>query len=408
MKKNQIYLLTILLTLASCNGGSSDQEFPAINKVEDHIKTIKIPKEISSGKEIFEMDLSRVVKDFDVVALETTPEALVGNIDELFFDDEKIFVIDRRVAKSIFIFKQNGEFISKIDRVGRGPTEYFEIYDATIDKNQKHIIIQDLEGRKFQYYDYNGDYLFKKKMPFLFDSFEVLDSATMAFHTSRSYNIDFPGLHHKADVAIGKVDGTVHFTHKSKDYRNDFTFVNSMKEISKFNDIVSYNPTYNDTIFRVTNNRLIAEYVIDFQGKGIPESRWPDMTDREFKKATRKYPYFTGVYATLDKYLYLKIISPVRAGDLIIPLIYNKTNEEIIFGNSTLIGSTETGHNYEFGFFDSPITSFKENTLVCVIRQDEAEARSEILKKLFKEKKVPFPEDFSIQSNPVLMFYHLK
>ena len=103
MKKSKIYLLTILLVLSSCNGGSSDKEFPAINKVEDHIKIIKIPKEISSGKEIFEMDFSRVVKDFDVVALETTPEALVGNIDELFFDDEKIFVVDRRVAKSIFI-----------------------------------------------------------------------------------------------------------------------------------------------------------------------------------------------------------------------------------------------------------------------------------------------------------------
>ena len=97
-----LMVVTILLILlSSCNGGSSDKEFPAINKVEDNIKTIKIPKEISSGKEIFEMDLSRVVKDFDVVALETTPEALVGNIDELFFDDEKIFVIDRRVAKSI-------------------------------------------------------------------------------------------------------------------------------------------------------------------------------------------------------------------------------------------------------------------------------------------------------------------
>ena len=409
MKKNQIYLLIILLVLISCDGGSSDQEFPAIDKVEDHIKIIKIPKEISSGKEIFNMDFNRVVKDFDVVALETTPEALVGNIDELFFDDEKIFVIDRRVAKSIFIFKQNGEFISKIDRVGRGPVEYFEIWDATIDKSQKHIIIQDLEGRKFQYYDYNGDYLFKKKMPFLFTSFEILDSATMAFHTYRSYNIDFPGLHHKADIAIGKVDGTVHFIHKSKTYRDDFTFVNSMKEISKFNDVVRYNPTYSDTIFRVTNNRLITEYVLDFQGKGIPESRWPDMTDREFEVVTRKYPYFTGVYVTLDKYLYLKIISPVRAGSLVINFIYNKANEEIIFGNGVIIGNEKVS-NPELGFFLSPamITSFKENTLVCAIRQDQAEARSEILKGLFKEKNVPFPEDFSIQSNPVLMFYHLK
>ena len=404
MKKSQIYLLTILLTLAACNGGSSDQEFPTINKVEDHIKIIKIPKEIlSSNKKEVLFDPSQVVKDFDVVALETTPEALVGNIDELFFDDEKIFVIDRRVAKSIFIFKQNGDFISKIDRRGRGPTEYFEIYDATIDKSQKHIIIQDLEGRKFQYYDYNGDYLFKKKMPFLFDSFEVLDSAMMAFHTSRSYNIDFPGLHHKADVTIGKVDGTVHFIHKSKTYRDDFTFVNRTKRISKFNDIVRYNPTYNDTIFSVTNNRLIAEYVLDFQGKGIPESRWPNMTDREFKKAIRKYPFFTGEYVTLDKYLYLDIHSPKYRSHL----VYNKINGEITFGNTTLIG-TEKGHNYEFSFFDSPITSFKENTLVCAIRQDEAEARSEILKGLFKEKNVPFPEDFSIQSNPVLMFYHLK
>ena len=404
MKKNQIYLLTILLTLASCNGGSSDKEFPTINKVEDHIKIIKIPKEIlSSNKKEVLFDPSLVVKDFDIVALETTPEALVGNIDKLFFNDEKIFVIDRRVAKSIFIFKQNGEFISKIDRVGRGPTEYFEIWDATIDKSEKHIIIQDLEGRKFQYYDYNGDYLFKKKMPFLFTSFEILDSATMVFYTSRSYNIDFPGLHHKADITIGKVEGTVDFIHKSKTYRDDFTYSNRSHRISNFNNHVNFNPRYNDTIFKITNNRLIAEYVLDFQGKGIPESRWPDMTDREFQKAIRKYPYFTGEYVTLDKYLYLDIHSPKYRSHL----IYNKMNGEITFGNTTLIG-TEKGHNYEFSFFDTPITSFKENTLVCVVNQINAEARSEILKGLFKEKNVPFPEDFSIQSNPVLMFYHLK
>ena len=251
--------------------------------------------------------------------------------------------------------------------------------------------------------------MFKKKMPFLFDSFELLDSVAMAFHTSRSYNIDFPGLHHKADIAIGKVDGTVHFIHKSKTYRDDFTFGNRTKRISKFNDIVRYNPTYNDTIFSVTNNRLVAEYVLDFQGKGIPESRWPDMTNREFKKAIRKYLFFTGEYVTLDKYLYLKIISPVRAGSLVINFIYNKINEEIIFGNGVIIGNEKVS-NPELGFFTRPamITSFKENTLVCAIRQDQAEARSEILKELFKEKNVPFPEDFSIQSNPVLMFYHLK
>jgi len=77
------------------------------------------------------------------IILETTKESLIGTINSLQVFDNKIFILDGYMAKKLFIFDMNGKFISQIGNFGKGPGEYIDISDFTINVDEKHIYIRD-------------------------------------------------------------------------------------------------------------------------------------------------------------------------------------------------------------------------------------------------------------------------
>ena len=67
-----------------------------------------------------------------LIQLETRPECLVGEIDKIFFYKDRLYVLDRRVGKSVFVFDLKGKWISTIARTGHGPGEYINITNPFI------------------------------------------------------------------------------------------------------------------------------------------------------------------------------------------------------------------------------------------------------------------------------------
>ena len=58
------------------------------------------------------------------IVLETTPESTIGTIDKLIVRENKIYIMDKEITKSLFVFSIEGKFLYKINRAGRGPGEY--------------------------------------------------------------------------------------------------------------------------------------------------------------------------------------------------------------------------------------------------------------------------------------------
>ena len=90
---------------------------------------------------------------YHTIALETTPNNLIGGIDKIVLQNEHIYILDKKQA-TIFIFTHNGKYQNKIANQGRAPGEYlsisdFEVYDS-------HVYCLSRTNQKIFKYDTNG------------------------------------------------------------------------------------------------------------------------------------------------------------------------------------------------------------------------------------------------------------
>jgi hypothetical protein len=92
--------------------------------------------------------------DFEVIPLETIDESIISYIERVKTYNNRFYIQDRE-QKVIFIFDENGKYINKINRLGRGPGEYIYINDFDIYNDYIYI----LSVPKILRYDLNGKYI---------------------------------------------------------------------------------------------------------------------------------------------------------------------------------------------------------------------------------------------------------
>lgn len=79
------------------------------------------------------------IESYDVIKLEAVEEATIGTIDKVVFYDGNLYVLDKK-RRRIVIFDNQGTYVSKIDRVGRGPGEYLQIDDFDIHDGKVYLL----------------------------------------------------------------------------------------------------------------------------------------------------------------------------------------------------------------------------------------------------------------------------
>jgi hypothetical protein len=112
-----------------------------------------IPKE----REIY---YSSIFKKGKTIILETSDECLIGAIDGIQVVDNLLFIIDRTITNTLFVFDKDGHFIRKIGTQGKGPGEYLQVADFTVDSLKKEIYLLDSFLRKINKYKIDtGEFL---------------------------------------------------------------------------------------------------------------------------------------------------------------------------------------------------------------------------------------------------------
>lgn len=155
--------------------------------------------EIIKNENILEIDMSNFEKykptpnlilSVDYVPLETKSNCLIGEISKLIYHDEKIFVGDFRYSNAIFIFNKTGQYINKIDRLGKGPGEY--IYLSDFDVNNNNIYIYAVN--KILIYSFKGELIKELPIDIKALGFSVTSSEEFVFYKyiknkNISYNV---------------------------------------------------------------------------------------------------------------------------------------------------------------------------------------------------------------------------
>lgn len=144
MNKNWLFLFLIFL---SCS---------EVKEIGD--KTIIPVADVVGTGEI--LNLSDYAKSVEYIPLETNDSVLVGNIEELIFENNHITLYDFQVGLGM-IFREDGHYKTCLGQIGQGPGEYSFLRTISFIPESGNVMLSANEGNYI--YDLNG--VMKKSMP---------------------------------------------------------------------------------------------------------------------------------------------------------------------------------------------------------------------------------------------------
>ena len=103
-----------------------NQRKESLYKIEDHSSMLEV-KSICPD--------SILAPEYKIIPLETTEECVVGEVSNLFVDDNLIFLVDTW-SEYISVFDLNGKFQNHIGRKGHAQGEYVSMFRVTLDSHQ--------------------------------------------------------------------------------------------------------------------------------------------------------------------------------------------------------------------------------------------------------------------------------
>jgi hypothetical protein len=109
------------------------------------------------GKPFQTIMASHLFKPPKTIILQTGKEFLIGNIESLLVFDGLIYILDSFIAKGVFVFNMDGKFIGKIGSLGKGPGEYTNISDFTIDTVNQELYL--LANQRIHKYTADGTFI---------------------------------------------------------------------------------------------------------------------------------------------------------------------------------------------------------------------------------------------------------
>ncbi len=124
-----------------------------------------VPSFLTLGQELINLDealknkgemlLSEIAVDIDIVKLETTSDCYFYKPLDIQLINGRIYFYDKKINE-FFIYDEDGMFIRKFGKHGKGPNEFVNIKKFTFNSNKDELIVYTQE-KKIIKYDLDGE-----------------------------------------------------------------------------------------------------------------------------------------------------------------------------------------------------------------------------------------------------------
>jgi len=246
------FTCTLLLAITACN--NTDQNRVSTIDSVDEFQTYKIDP-LTKAANIFDH-----IESIEVMALEETPESLLGFVGEMALTQDKI-IFKNGNQHELFIYAKDGAFLNKLSQQGDGPEEYREISSFWIDNDV--IAIHDRGNNKIITFDFSGKFLNQTKLE---DNY---------------LNVHGYGLSYVADISNKIVTDSLRFNLVFPTDNTYFIPIDEVKKsgviwlltpFSKYGNELLYKNSFGDTVFKIKDNSTTPLLSVDFGEKWL----WKD------------------------------------------------------------------------------------------------------------------------------------
>jgi hypothetical protein len=203
-----------------------------------------------------------LIKDYfdnpQLIKLETNKESLITEINRLIIYDNKLFIFDNK-NNSVLTFNEDGKFLFKINRVGRGPGEYIQLTDFTIDEINKQIILLCDIPNCLIYLDLNGKFIRQETRTeydlYLSADNNILYFASLLTEKDKNY------------IRVKTENNLKEFLKIDKNIR-DKEFYSKFPNIIKSNNVY-YSKVYDNIIYSLSNDKVVPKFMVNFGNRMI-------------------------------------------------------------------------------------------------------------------------------------------
>ena len=385
--KKIILLTCISILVQSCNGQRSVNFCDA--KYIVNIDTL------NTNMKLYFTDL---FNSYSIIPLETSANNLIGKIDEIEFHNDTMIILDRNISKSISLYDENGKYIRKIGKLGKGSGEYVKPISICVNHKEKSIIILCESLKKVIYYTMQGQFLNE----FRINTTGYLNS--IACYDDKVFIDVYPDKGRTDNFLLYSYNksGEEENRHISnKLYRNGFTQLFSLSNVfSNSTSGVKYCKPFMSTVFEIKSNEALPYLYL------CTENIASDNQIKEFNtgsamefvsNAYRKTKVFTGIsnYIESDSIIYLKFGNKGRNNNLLL----SKENRQTYLYNGLVDNLTDI----KFPSF----TSVYKNSFISVVEAWEMENFIANIRggKISTTNTNIDLAKININSNPVIIIY---
>lgn len=191
----------------------------------------------------------------------------LGNPVKAVLKNDRIYILnDNMTTQNILVYSSEGEFISNLGTVGRGPGEYLGISDFTVASNGD-VIIADGVANKLVVYDNRLEYVSTSGFPFEIEGLASLPDGYLVALALWDSTWPDDGVI-VVDSEMGKVSTVLPHL--------EYYDVNFELSSAKFQDTDGgyfFNKSIDDNIYLIskTDGSLIRQYFFDFGSEKVPD-----------------------------------------------------------------------------------------------------------------------------------------
>lgn len=360
-------LSVILFSVCSCSNKQSGIE-------NQDMITIDVPLQPD-----WSTPLPRVSDLFQITNVELSAsslESLVGSVSEIKLYGDTLYILS---DVSLYLFKTDGRFITRINKEGRGRGEYVNITEFEIDRKNNNLLIFDRSTGMLRY-TMDGKFIDKTPIKGMPQEFALLPGGDYLFYSP--YDID--GL-----KGLWVTDSKDNFKRQLlglKDYKQQV--VTADYKLACINDsLVGFmGPEKADLFYHITDDTIVTAYHITshFSSAGVTEGVGEEQVE---------LPSYTKSYYCESDELFMFVMVGITDG-VAIRTIYDKRTGQVMHpfaANSKAASDPE----YKYPNFVNGYKNYFFNTIsVKSILNNE-------------RLKAQYP-DITEESNPVIQIFRAK
>ncbi|MDC1105987.1 6-bladed beta-propeller [Prolixibacteraceae bacterium] len=239
--------------------------------------------EILNCVDRLDYDRQSFVDHVKLIPLEQTEQSVFSEITKLIHKSGRYYIGDLHQSKKIFVFDDQGLFVGKVGRLGKGPEEYNRINDFYVTDDGDVVILTGPSHRLLQY-DVQNNFLAEVKLPFKADAVLPLSDDKYIFACS---------IHQQNErVVVTNLKGEVlnrYLPYDKSNYHANMTVRGSQYLLRETSDGVTFNQPYDSKIYQFKKSgEMVVLYDLDF-GENKP-------LENTLVNADKFYETYRGTY----------------------------------------------------------------------------------------------------------------